>query len=150
MSNKEQTKKSKSVEDSTAELDNSDRRRAPRRPIIDTFSFFISIPSKGPYRLKVHDVSELGIGFDFDAEGEGPGLSTVAIGDELDLHFYLNQSLYIPIKIKVVRLIPNKAGVTEVRKIGAEFVDKRSKGTIALEAFVKMIDQLSEIAMLER
>ena len=118
-----------------------ERRRARRRPILETFQFFCVIPKKGPYRLKVHDLSELGMGFDADLEPESESGFQVAESEELDLLLYVNQSLYIPFRVKVAR-IETRSGK---RKIGAEFRKEGSRGYPALDAFLKMVDALSEI-----
>jgi hypothetical protein len=122
----------------------SERRRVKRRAILDSFSLFVVMLKKGPYRLSVGDLSELGIGFDVDLE-EDPDTTPLSVGEILDLEFYLNQSLYIPLQARVMRIEADENGD---RRVGAEFVRSIS-GTPEISAitdFVKMLDSVSAIA----
>ncbi len=121
-----------------------ERRKSQRRPILETFSLFVVVPKKGDHRLQVHDLSDQGVGFDIDTEGESISDFPLKAGETFELNFYLNQSLYIPLMVKVARI--EETGV--VRRIGAEFVKKDSKGFQALNAFVKLLDSLLEAAEL--
>jgi hypothetical protein len=103
---------------------------------LNSFSLFVVIPKKGVHRMQVHDVSELGMGFDVDIEGETPEEFPLREGEVLDLRFYLNQSLYIPLGLSVVRV--ERKG--SVRRVGATFDDKNSKGYKALASFLHMLD----------
>lgn len=125
--------------------DQDERRKARRRPLVDTFSCFVSIPKRGSHRLHVYDLSELGVGFDFDIEGEDLGAHPIAIGDTFELHFYMNQSLFLPLQIRVARIEDKKTK----RKIGAEFTDPQSDSCRALQAFLKMIDEIFVAAHLK-
>lgn len=116
------------------------RRGARRRPILDSFSFFVVIPRKGDHRLKVYDVSDSGMGFDFDIEGESPEAFPVKSGEILDLNFYLNQSLYLPLAVKVIRVDDSRV----IRRIGSEFRESQGHGYKALLSFLQMIDDVSE------
>ncbi len=120
-----------------------ERRRAPRRQVLDSFSFFVVVPKKGMHRLRVHDISEIGIGFDFDTEGEPLDVFPVVNGETMDLHFYLNQSFHIPLTMKIVRI--EQKGT--VRKIGAEFLKQNEKPAKALAALLTVIDQLLEVGI---
>lgn len=122
--------------------DQDDRRRARRRPLVESFSCFVSIPKRGSHRLHVYDLSELGVGFDFDIEGEDLGAHPLALDDLLELHFYINQSLFLPLKIRVARIEDKKTK----RKVGAEFTEPKSDSCRALQAFLKMIDEIFEAA----
>ena len=117
-----------------------ERRRTKRRPILATFSLFVVVPQKGPHRLSVHDVSDLGIGFDLDTEGEIETDFPLKQGERLQLHFYLNQSLFLPISVQVARL--DREG--EIRRVGGEIVDKKGKPLEAFQAFIQMLDAVSE------
>lgn len=119
-----------------------DKRRAKRRPILDTFSLFISIPRKGPHRLKVHDVSELGIGFDFDIEGEPNSDFQPQKGQQMEIHLYLNQSLFIPLTVEVARV--DTQG--RLRRVGAEFAQTKERPYRAFTAFLTALDVLAEVA----
>ncbi len=121
-----------------------ERRKARRRPIIDSFSLFVTIPRKGVHRLKIHDVSELGMGFEIDTEGEIPEDFPVAPGENLDVQLYLNQSLYLDLHLTVIR-VPHDA---EVRRIGAEFAERASPSYKAYRAFLGLLDQLADAGRL--
>jgi len=120
------------------------RRKAKRRPILDTFSLFVVVSTKNILRLKINDLSELGIGFNFDIEGEAEQ-APIKVGDLLDLQLYLNQSLHIPLQIKIARI----EDAEKIRKIGAEYTDKTSKGYQALMAFLEMLDRLADAALID-
>lgn len=122
----------------------AEKRKTPRRPILDSFSLFIVIPKKGMHRLKVYDVSEQGLGFDYDAEGEDVAEFPAAAGESLDVHFYLNQSLFLPLSLKITRIEQKDL----VRRVGAELTDKNSKETRAFVSFVQMLDSVIETAQL--
>jgi hypothetical protein len=97
-------------------------------------------------RLKVHDVSDAGIGFDLDiAEENGIPAFEAKQGASFDIHLYLNQSLFIPLTV-VIRRIAETDGI---RRIGAEIEGKATKGQIALAAFLDMLDVLSDVARIE-
>ena len=122
-----------------------ERRQAKRRPVIESFSLFLVVPSKGVHRLKVHDVSEIGIGFDLDLEGESFEEFPVQKGQAIDIQLYLNQSLSLPLSVTVARIQPDGS----IRRVGAQFEKDASKnghGYRAYRAFVDMIDALAEVA----
>ncbi|MGE0616469.1 MAG: PilZ domain-containing protein [Bacteriovoracia bacterium] len=121
----------------------SERRRFERRPVLDTFSLFVVVPKKGIHRLPIHDLSEVGIGFDFDMEGEGMDGSAIESGETLDIQVYLNQSLYIPLPVKVARLVEKNS----VRRVGAEFHDPKDPGCQALLSFLKTLDVINDVAV---
>lgn len=122
----------------------AERRRSKRRLILGTFSVFAVLPKKGPARLEVQDLSEHGIGFTVDLEGESPGTFPVQPGDVFDLHFYLNQSLYVPLSIKVARLLEQD----QQRQIGGDFTDRATAGYKALTSFITMLDSLADTAQI--
>ncbi len=90
-------------------------------------------------------MSRLGIGFDFDTEGEESALSPVSRGETVELHFYLNQSLYLPLVLKVARI---EGG--SVRRVGAEFKDQQTAGYRAFLAFFQMLEAISEVAQVDQ
>ena len=126
---------------SNADHTGVERRKAKRRPILESFSLFVVVPGKGDYRLPLHDLSELGIGFDLDMEGEDPAAFPIKPSEHIDVLLYLNQTLSIPLTVKVARIV-DEGGY---RKIGAEFLEKNGKSHQALLSFVKVIDELAEI-----
>lgn len=113
----------------------TEKRRAKRREILERFSFFVCIPKLGMARHQVRDVSEAGIGFTLETLGE----FKLKTGEECELHFYLNPSLYLPATIRVVR----ERDSADEQAIGAEFTGPHA-GSEAWTALVKLIDQLSE------
>lgn len=121
-----------------------ERRKSPRRPLMESFGFFAIVPAKGMYRLPVHDLSETGISLDIDVDGEGQDFP-VKEGEALVFHLYLNQSLYLSLKGKVawIRTVDGK------RTAGAEFSDKKEAGFKAVSKFVKVLDVLHESATLD-
>jgi hypothetical protein len=125
-----------------------ERRRTRRRPIIETFSMFCVVPKKGPYRLAIHDVSDHGIGFNLDMDGEDIQGFALKMGEQLDVHFYLNQSLYLPLSVKVARIEERNDGSPEqgkVRRIGAE-LDAKDPVHAGFAAFLKMLDAIADVA----
>jgi hypothetical protein len=124
----------------------SERRRSNRRPILDTFSLFAVVPKKGVHRLPVHDLSEQGIAFDLDIEGEAHEQFPIAIGEKIELLLYLNQSLYLPLSGKVMR-VDDKS---EVRKIGAELSDTGSASFKGYAAFLQLLEVLAESGQIDK
>lgn len=113
-----------------------ERRKSRRRDILESFSFYIQIPKLGPSRHRVNDVSESGIGFTV----ESLGVFTLAKDEKADLHLYLNQSLFLPLKIQVAR--QEETGKTQY--IGAVFLETHSNQYQTFLSLVKFLDQLSE------
>ena len=118
-----------------------ERRKHPRRPILETFLLGVVIPLKGPHRLSLTDLSEGGMGFDADIEGEPHSLYPIRIGDTIQAELYLNQSLYVPLQIKVMRLTQENG----IRKLGVEYLERSSPGVKAVQSFLKVLDQLTEV-----
>ena len=113
-----------------------ERRQAKRRDILEYFSFYICIPKLGYTKHKVNDISELGIGFLIETLGE----FKVKKGEICDLQFYLNQSLYLSMKIEVMRHIDSDT----TQEVGAIFRDVESKTHHTFITLVKLVDQLTE------
>lgn len=120
-----------------------ERRKAPRRPVVDTFSLFAVVPKKGPHRLPVHDVSELGVGFDFDIEGESIATFPAAVGERFDLHLYLNQTLFLALEVEIMRIEARRNGS---RRVGAEIANRKSAAYRGFAAFIEMLDAVAESA----
>ena len=119
-----------------------DRRKTQRRGILDQFSFYVSIPHLGNIRLKVNDVSEMGIGFTVDTLGE----FKLKKDEQTELHFYLNQSLFLPLKIQVVRFFEQD----ETQNVGAVFLDTTSSQYQTLITLVKLLDQLVDFGVVKQ
>ncbi len=118
-----------------------ERRKAKRREILDHFSFYICIPKLGFTRHQVNNIIELGIGFSLDTLGE----FKLQKDEECDLQFYLNQSLYLPLKIQTVRA--EEDGNTQ--KVGALFINTQSNEYQTLLTLVKLLDQLEHFGELK-
>ena len=123
----------------------SERRKALRRPVLGTFSLFLVIPKKGPQRLYIHDLSELGLGTDLEVEGEEDMGFSLTLGESLEVQLYLNQSLYLPLNVRVARL----ETINGVRRMGSEFSERTTQSMKALKAFVKMLDEILEVAEIQ-
>lgn len=124
---------------------NPERRRSRRRPVLSTFSIFIVIPKKGIHRLMVHDISELGMGFDLDIEGEPAGDYPAQIGDTVDFRFYLNSTLFIPLSIQITRLEETSLK----RRVGAEFKDLSSPNYNAFLNFLQLLDKIVDFVQID-
>jgi len=123
-----------------------ERRKAVRRPILESFSFFLTISGKTDYRLAVADVSTHGIGFYLDIDGIiSPGLE-LTLGDEIEVNLYLNQTLYLPLKVKAVRIDK----VEKRTQVGGEITDLKSKEYQSFKSFVSFLDSLTEVAYIEQ
>lgn len=122
-----------------------DRRGSRRRPILESFSFFVVVPKKGFHRLRVVDLSDTGVGFDYDIIGEMKEAFPVSPGETFDLQFYLNQTLFIPLHVKVMRIDDSKV----IRRVGAEFTSSGTPEHAGLAAILDMIDKVSEIVQFD-
>jgi hypothetical protein len=122
-----------------------DRRGSRRRPILESFSFFVVVPKKGFHRLRVVDLSDTGVGFDYDIVGEMKEAFPVASGETFELQFYLNQTLFFPMNVKVARIDDSKV----LRRIGAEFMATGTPEHHGLLAVLDMIDKVSEIVQFD-
>ncbi len=129
----------------SSEKSGMDRRGSRRRPILESFSFFVVVPQKGFHRLRVVDVSDTGVGFDYDIVGEMKEAFPVAVGESFELQFYLNQTLFIPVHVKVARIDDSKV----IRRVGAEFTSSGTPAHAGLAAVLDMIDKVSEIVQFD-
>ncbi|MBC7386402.1 MAG: PilZ domain-containing protein [Cryobacterium sp.] len=122
-----------------------DRRGSKRRPILESFSFYVVVPKKGFHRLRVADLSDTGVGFDYDIIGEMKDAFPVVVGETFDLQFYLNQTLFLPLHVKVMRVDDSKV----IRRVGAEFTVTGTPEHEGLCAVLDMVDRLSEIVQFD-
>lgn len=127
------------------EKSGADRRGSRRRPILESFSFFVVVPKKGFHRLRVVDLSDTGIGFDYDIIGEMKDAFPVKAGETFELQFYLNQTLFFPMQVKVARIDDSKV----IRRVGAEFTVVGTPEHQGLVAVLDMIDKVSEIVQFD-
>ena len=118
-------------------MNGAERRKAKRRDILENFSFYIQLPKFGPARLRVKDVSEFGVGFDVQTMG---GTFVLQKGEKADLHFYLNQSLFLDLKIEVVRFDLKD----DDQHVGAIFLDTNTNQYQTYLTLVKFLDQLGD------
>ena len=120
---------------------NTERRKSKRREILEHFSFYLCIPKLGFARHKVNNVSETGIGFTIETLGE----FKLAKDEQCNLQFYLNQSLYLPLKIQVVR--QEESGGTQ--NIGSLLLETQSSEYQTFLSLVRLLDQLVDFGELQ-
>jgi len=120
----------------------NERRKAKRYDIIESFSIFASLSAQGEIRFHVHDLSDLGMGLDLDEDVFGAISPAIAKDQELEVHLYLNQSLYLPLKIKVIRMEKK----SEKQHLGVEVTEKKGPTYSAYRAFIEMISKLENTA----
>jgi hypothetical protein len=132
--------KSRSKPESKPGNKEEERRRADRRQILENFSVFLVIPSKGSHRLQVTDLSETGMGFYLDIENESPATFPMRVNDKVDLKLYVNATLHIPLNVKVIWIETKKSG----RFIGAEFLSRGSAHFKALLPLLQLLDSIVE------
>ena len=118
-----------------------ERRRSKRIPVLESFSVAAVLPGRGDLRLPLEDISEVGIGIRISQDLlEHPGLVLTA-GSQIDLQLYLNQSLFLPLKVRVVR----SSQKNDETHIGMDFIAGRPDAIAAVSHFVKMVDILSQV-----
>lgn len=120
-----------------------ERRRDRRRPILESFSMFVSFPERGFTKLPMHDISEVGIAF-FAQE-----VLEFKSGEVVQGQVYLNQSLSIPCLGRVVRVLQSRRG-DDMQEVALEFHDLKHPGVMVMTDFLKFLDRLSAIANLEK
>jgi hypothetical protein len=123
----------------------NERRGAKRRPVFESFSLFVVIPKKGGHRLPVRDVSELGLQFDLDTDGESHEDFPMREGETLELEFYLNQTLSLPLTVQAARI----QQIDGVRRVGAKLSTPAGAGGVGYLAFLKMLDAVLESARIQ-
>lgn len=126
----------------------AERRRARRRPVLETFALSASFPVLGPHRLEVEDLSEIGVGIRIDAEVfEHASAPMIEPGEQLEFQLYLNRSLFIPLHLRVARVVE----LAQKRQflVGGEF-DGCSEGAIeAVESFLGVLDVLVDTVRMD-
>lgn len=108
----------------------AERRRTPRKDVLETFHVFLAIRKKGLRKIYIRDVSEGGIGLLVEPE------DGFKAGETLEADFYINPSLKLPLKIRVAHLLDGKAG--------CEFVETSTTAFKAYKSFLALLDQLTE------
>lgn len=116
-----------------------ERRTSDRRPLVEKFAFFVVVPQKGVHRLPIHNLSEGGLAFDLDLEGEALSDFVLQKGEALDVHFYLNPSLFIPLGVRVAWIQEEETK----RTIGVQISKTQTKGYRAFIAFIQVLDEIS-------
>jgi hypothetical protein len=120
-----------------------ERRRARRRPVLETFSIGAQMPALGPHRLEVEDLSEIGVGVRLESDVFGDaGLPHLRLGEQLELKLYLNQSLFIPLRMRIARLVerPEQGQIL----VGADFEGSSEGALFAVRSFLGVLDQLAD------
>jgi hypothetical protein len=83
--------------------------------------------------------------FEIDMADEALTEASASKGERLEVHLYLNQSLFLPLQVSVVRIEEEGSA----HRVGAEFFDKNAKGYKAFISFLQMLDGISEEARLQ-
>jgi hypothetical protein len=125
-----------------------ERRRARRRPILDTFLISAQLPALGPYRLEVEDLSEVGIGLRLEEQMLSEvGISPPRLGETLELKLYLNTSLFIPLRIRVARALRRE----DERQIlvGGDFEGSSEGAVHAVRSFLGVLDLLVDAVRMD-
>ena len=126
----------------------AERRRARRRPVLETFSLSVAIPSLGPHRLDVEDLSEIGIGVRMDSDVFEDGkVPQIQAGENLELNLYLNRSLFIPLRLKVARVV-ELAPKRQVL-VGGDFEESSEGAITAVESFLSVLDVLVDAVRMD-
>ncbi len=123
-----------------------DRRQAKRRPVLESFSVFISLPKVAPVRLKVIDVSEMGMGFEIASAQKSAIDRVLQSGEKVEILFHMNPSFSLHLNLKVVRVEDQK---NDLWVVGCQFSSspkERGEGFDAFIAFVHLVDQLARSA----
>jgi hypothetical protein len=132
----------------TREQMKAERRRARRRPVLETFSLGAAIPTLGPHRLEVEDLSEIGIGIRVESEVfEDGNVPQIQAGELLELNLYLNRSLFIPLRLKVARVVE----ISHKRQIlvGGDFEESSEGAIAAIESFLSVLDVLVDAVRMD-
>ena|ERR1700733_12459257 len=115
---------------SAAPTPGAERRRTPRKDVLDTFQVFVAVKKKGLRKIYLRDVSEGGLGLHIEPDD---GFKSAEV---VECEFHINPGLKLPLKIRVAHLSPNFAG--------CEFVETSGQAYKAYKAFIAMLDQLAQ------
>lgn len=121
-------------------MDPKERRKHKRRKILDTFSLFVAIPLKGNLKLNVKDVSEEGLSFESQFSDQEE--FAIRQDESFEIHFYLNQTLFLSLNVKAVRVSQPQFEDSRVLT-GVQLLKKESKNHQAYLSFIQMIDYLT-------
>lgn len=111
-----------------------ERRKNKRTMVQDFFSVFIVIPNKhGMAKIYLRDLSKAGLCFRTEME------EPFAAGQVLDLRFYTNPNMYIPLQCRVIRVQDGEVGV--------EFVHAGEKAVQAMQKLLEFFEIASETAV---
>ena len=116
-----------------------ERRREIRRPILESFHMHVEVPSYGAYRMRFYDVCTMGISFDYGLDDDEDN-AAVLPGSEFDIKLYLNETLSLPLTIRVAHV----SRVDGKWRVGAEFIKRESKAYNAYLQFVNFVDGLND------
>ena len=110
-----------------------ERRRTERKEVLETFHVFLVIPHIGLRKIYLKDVSEGGLGFIAESSDK------FKKHEIIECFFYLNPSLRLPLKIKVMH-VSEENGES---RIGCEFSETSSRAYKAFAAFLGLLDDLA-------
>ena len=116
-----------------------EKRKAERRQILENFSFFVVVPKLGGIKKKLQDLSEAGIGFQFDTLGT----FSLHQGEEVEIQFYLNQTLFLPLQVRIARI---GTQIPDVQEVGCVITSLKTPSYATFLTLVKLIDQLEVTA----
>ena len=115
--------------DKDREKDKIERRRSPRKDVLDTFHVFMAIRKKGLRKIYLRDLSLTGVGLLVEPD------DSFRQGETLDCEFYINPSLKFPLRVKVAHVTGSIAG--------CDFVETETPAYRAYSSFVGLLEQLT-------
>lgn len=114
--------------------DKTEERISVRRDILETFRIFLTMPHLGSRKIIISDLSRNGISFESE-----PGMK-LSESSSLECYLHLNESIRIPLSIKVVHM----ADDCGYMRAGCEITDKKSSAFRAYSNFVELLMSLTE------
>ena len=124
-------------------MSQAERRTAERKPFVEEFSLFVTLSDQPYLRLRIKDLSQSGLGFDVSKE------NPVEKGDRMSLKLFLNQSLFIPMSIEVMRVQEFQEDPSSLR-VGARIVDADDSLLKAYESIVAMLDAIAPVVQSDK